>query len=251
MQITKEEPIRLRTECNMKFGEKLTQLRKAAGYSQQEVAAMISKRLEPITNRAVSKWETGATYPDAMQFIWLCEIYGVADVASTFLGIVGSDPFAGLNREGANMLRDYAGLLRLSPKSSEAAPASEAKRPMRVVPLYDLPVSAGTGVFLDSDNFEPFESDEVPPEANFAVRISGDSMEPLLKDGQIVFVQSATSLEQGEIGIFIYDGNAYCKKLDRENGVKLVSLNPRYNPINVKRAYDLRVVGRVITGEEN
>ena len=234
----------------MKLGDKLTELRKAAGYSQQEVAKLISMRLEPITNRAVSKWETGATYPDAMQFIWLCEIYGVADVASTFLGISGSDPAAGLNREGANMLREYAELLRLSPKYSEAAPVPEVKRPMRVVPLYDLPVSAGTGVFLDSDNFEPYESQDVPPEANFAVRVSGDSMEPLLRNGQVVFVQSATSLEQGDIGIFIYVGDAYCKKLDRENGIKLVSLNPRYNPINVKRSYDLRIVGRVITDKE-
>ena len=228
----------------MKFGEKLTELRKAAGYSQQEVAALLSLHLAPITNRAISKWETGATYPDAMQFIWLCEIYGVADVASAFLNIAGNDPLSGLNGDGVRMVREYAELLRLSPKYAETPP--EAVRPKRIVPLYDLPVSAGTGVFLDSDNFEPYESEDVPPEANFAVRISGDSMEPLLKDGQVVFVQSATSLEPGEIGIFVYNGDAFCKRLERDGGVKLVSLNKKYSPINVKYAYDLRVVGRVI-----
>lgn len=228
----------------MKFGEKLTELRKAAGFSQQEVAALISLHLAPITNRAISKWETGATYPDAMQFIWLCEIYGVTDVASAFLNITGNDPFAGLNGDGVRMVKEYAGLLRMSTKYAEAAP--EVRRPKRVVPLYDLPVSAGTGVFLDSDNFEPFESEDVPPEANFAVRISGDSMEPLLKDGQVVFVQSANRIEDGEIGIFVYNGDAFCKRLEREGGLKLVSLNSKYSPINIKYAYDLRVVGRVI-----
>ncbi len=231
----------------MDFGEKLTELRKAAGYSQQEVARLISLHLAPITNRAVSKWETGATYPDAMQFIWLCEIYGVADVASAFLGISGNDPLAGLNREGVRMLREYAELLRLSPKYAEAAEVKEL--PKRIVPLYDLPVSAGTGVFLDSDSFEPYESEDIPPEANFAVRISGDSMEPLLNDGQVVFVQSVNTLEHGEIGVFVYNGDAYCKKLDREGGLKLISLNPKYSPINIKYAYDLRVVGKVILQE--
>lgn len=234
----------------MNFGERLTELRKAAGYSQQEVASLISMHLSPITNRAVSKWETGATYPDAMQFVWLCEIYGVTDVASTFLGITGNDLFAGLNHEGARMLRDYAELLRLSPKYGEAKPVEEVKQPKRVVPLYDLPVSAGTGVFLDSSSFEYYESEDVPPEANFAVRVSGDSMEPLFRNGQVIFVQSANTLEQGDIGIFIYDGDAYCKKLDKENGVKLVSLNPRYTPINVKHSYELRIVGRVIVAQE-
>ena len=228
----------------MKLGEKLMELRKAAGYSQQEVAALISMHLTPITNRAISKWETGATYPDAMQFIWLCEIYGVADVASEFLNIAGNDPLAGLNESGVRMVREYAELLRMSPKYAEVPP--EASKPKRIVPLYDLPVSAGTGVFLDSDNFEPFESEDVPPEANFAVRISGDSMEPLLHDGQVVFVQSATSVEPGEIGIFVYNGDAFCKRLERDGGLKLVSLNKRYAPINIKYAYDLRVVGRVI-----
>lgn len=229
----------------MKFGERLTELRKAAGFSQQEVAALISMHLAPITNRAISKWETGATYPDAMQFIWLCEIYGVTDVASAFLNITGNDPFAGLNGDGVRMVKEYAGLLRMSPKYADVKPEAAVK-PKRVVPLYDLPVSAGTGVFLDSDNFEPYESEDVPPEANFAVRISGDSMEPLLKNGQVVFVQSATWLENGEIGIFVYNGDAFCKKLERDGGLRLVSLNRRYAPINIKYAYDLRVVGRVI-----
>ena len=228
----------------MRLGEKLTELRKAAGFSQQEVAALISLHLAPITNRAISKWETGSTFPDAMQFIWLCEIYGVTDVASTFLNITGNDPFAGLNGDGVRMLKEYAELLRQSPKYGEEA--HEAARPRRVVPLYDLPVSAGTGVFLDSDNFEPYESEDVPPEANFAVRISGDSMEPLLKNGQVVFVQSANRIEDGEIGIFVYNGDAYCKRLERDGGLKLVSINRRYAPINIKYAYDLRVVGRVI-----
>ena len=231
----------------MDIGKRLTELRKAAGYSQSEVARIISRHVSPVSNRAVSKWETGASLPDAKQFIWLCNIYGVTDVSSEFLGIGSSSPYSGLNRDGIVMANEFLALLRLSELYSEgdARPCTR-----RTVPLYDLPVSAGTGLFLDSDNFESYESSRVPPDANFAVRISGRSMEPEFMDGQVVFVKSATEVRSGETGIFIYNGDAYCKKLDLSNGIRLVSVNPEYAPINIKYAYELRVVGKVVGKEE-
>ena len=242
------KPLNMKRKAfTMEIGKKLTELRKTAGFSQQEVARLVSLHTGPITNRAVSKWETGASLPDAAQFIWLCEIYGVTDVVSEFLDIGTGSPFSGLNSEGVRMAGEFISLLRLSDAYAETSPIREKRvEAARVVPLYDLPVSAGTGIFLDSDNFESYEASDIPPEANFAVRISGDSMAPDFVDGQIVYVRSCTELEDGDIGIFIYNGDSYCKKLDRSNGLKLISLNPRYNPISVKYAYELRVVGKVV-----
>ena len=54
---------------------------------------------------------------------------------------------------------------------------------------------------------------EAAPEADFGIRIHGDSMEPRYISEQIVWVQQTEELESGEIGIFYLDGNAYCKKL--------------------------------------
>ena len=232
----------------MDISRKLTALRKAAGYSQQEVAQYISKRLSPITNRAVSKWETGVSLPDAAQFILLCELYGVSDAAGEFLGRGGDSPYSGLNREGVMMARELISLLKASEryKAPELPPAFTTGGVMRTVPLYDMTASSGTGIFLDSGSFVPYESDEVPPSANFAVRMAGDSMAPLFKNGQVVFVQSATELESGDIGIFIYNGDACCRKLDRVDGVKLLPLNPRFPVISVKYSYELRVVGKVV-----
>lgn len=227
----------------MDLGKKLTELRKASGYSQQDVAAILSKHTAPITNRAVSKWETGASYPDAFQFIWLCELYGVTDVVSEFLDMQSESPYAGLNRNGIMMANEFISLLRLSDVYSSYRHYGGERR---VVPLYDLAVSSGTGVFLDSDSFEQYEAEDVPPEANFAVRVSGDSMEPRFRDGQIVYAQSMTELASGEIGIFVYNGDAHLRILDRTDGIRLVALNEKYKPINIKYAYELRVVGRVI-----
>ena len=52
----------------------------------------------------------------------------------------------------------------------------------------------------------------------------------------------------GEIGIFLYDGDAYLKKLVAEDGqVKLHSLNPAYEDIVVSSALPLRVLGKVLS----
>ena len=76
------------------------------------------------------------------------------------------------------------------------------------MPVSDLPVSAGTGAFLDEGNFEmvSFPESSIPDGAEFGVRVSGDSMEPVYHDGQIVWVQQCETLRPGEVGVMIYDG---------------------------------------------
>lgn len=237
---------------NREFGKKLSALRKACGLNQTEVAQKVSLEgatlfnRDPITNRAVSKWETGDSLPDAQQFISLCGLYGVTDVQSVFRSEERSDdPFCGLNRAGVERAREYISMLRENPAFSKQAKITRIKRQ---IPLYDLPASAGSGVFLDSDSYTLVDVDEnVPEAATMAVRISGDSMMPLLNDGQIVYVRQQQELANGEIGIFVLNGEAFCKKLDSESGgVRLISLNPKYQPIKIKYSYELRVIGKVV-----
>jgi hypothetical protein len=61
----------------------------------------------------------------------------------------------------------------------------EKQPPCADNPLYTLPVSAGTGQFLDSEDYELLEATEaVPLSATFAVRLCGDSKTPRFQDGQ-------------------------------------------------------------------
>lgn len=237
---------------NREFGRKLAELRKACKLNQTEVAQKISLECttlfnrDPITNRAVSKWETGDSLPDAQQFISLCGIYGVSDVHRVFRSKECSDdPFYGLNRVGMERANEYISMLRENPSFSHQAKITRIRRQ---IPLYDMPASAGSGVFLDSDSYTLIDVDEnVPEAATLAVRISGDSMTPLFNDGQIVYVHHQQELENGEIGIFVLNGEAFCKKLDSESGsVRLISLNPKYQPIKIKYSYELRVIGKVV-----
>ena len=57
----------------MTFGEKLQQLRKGRGWSQERLAEEI-----PISRQAVSKWESGAAAPDTENVVRLSAIFGVS-----------------------------------------------------------------------------------------------------------------------------------------------------------------------------
>ena len=227
----------------MELCEILRKLRADRGWSQLEV----SQKLEALgcgaSQKALSRWERGSTEPSIRQFLALCELYEVRDVLAVFGGRSAAET---LNALGQKRLREY---LRLLEQDAEFAlhPRERQSLRLRTIPLYDLPVSAGTGQFLDSSDYTLLEVDEtVPLSATFAVRIRGDSMLPRFMDRQIVYVKQQQTLEHGEIGIFLLDGDAYCKMLSRENGTFLVALNPAYRPIPIGEFSELRILGKVV-----
>ena len=77
------------------------------------------------------------------------------------------------------------------------------------------------------EDFDYITADgDVPPGAEFAVRIQGDSMEPFIHDGGVVFVNH-DPLAVGDAGIFCVDGDMLCKQYcrDASGTVYLFSLN--------------------------
>ena len=88
---------------------------------------------------------------------------------------------------------------------------------------------------------------EVSGLADFGITLAGDSMEPLYVNGQIVWVHRQDQLTDGEIGIFYYAGNAYCKKYKVDDDKAwLVSLNRKYEPILIDESKDFKVFGKVV-----
>ncbi len=115
----------------------------------------------------------------------------------------------------------------------------------RQIDLYDMPVSAGTGVYLtDNDSvIINIPDNSQTRNADFALRIKGNSMEPKYRDGDILLVQESDSVEYGELGIFVLDGDGYFKKY---GGDRLISLNPEYPPILLKNFSEVICCGKVI-----
>lgn len=107
-------------------------------------------------------------------------------------------------------------------------------------------VSAGHGFDLNDEN--DWEEIEVPdtPEArraDFSLTISGDSMEPIYSDGDIVLVKSQPTVDIGETGIFVVNGSGYIKQ---NGGDRLISLNPDYNDIFFSEGDTVSCAGKVI-----
>ena len=221
----------------------LRELRKEKGLSQAQAAQFLTENGFEVTQKSISNWERGETSPNADQFLLLCRLYDVRDVQQVFMDRPGR--LSGLNAQGKKRVAEYIRLL----EQDEAFSALPKPTPglIRTLPLYDMPVSAGTGQFLDSDSYELIQADSaVPLSANFAVRISGDSMSPDFSDGQIIYVERRQAVEKGELGIFLLNGSAYFKQLSRGPGTALISFNKKYPPIPVSEFDELRVLGKVL-----
>lgn len=220
------------------LNETLKTLREQAGLKQVEVAEWLTLHFKPTKGRAVSAWETGDAVPTGEMLLYLIELYDVADVQEVFLGR------SKLNSAGLQKLQEYARLLAESPRYTEKAPRPK----LRQLRFYDIPVSAGHGQFLDSDRCEWREVDDsVPGDADYSVWVSGDSMEPRFIDRQWIYVREQETIQPGEIGVFFYDGESYCKVFTYvDDQPVLVSLNPKYEPIVVSMAEDFRVMGKVV-----
>jgi len=120
--------------------------------------------------------------------------------------------------------------------------------------VYQQRASAGLGSYLTDDSDTDYEvmrfmATPVSEQADFCVRIRGDSMEPKICDGDIVFVKAAPKVDPDNVGIFVYDGEAYCKRLridNKKGAIYLESLNKSYAPKQVVQPEYLRTVGLVI-----
>jgi phage repressor protein C with HTH and peptisase S24 domain/DNA-binding XRE family transcriptional regulator len=251
---------------NISLGKILASLRRAKKLTQKDVAARMSNFGHAIKTKTVHNWEKDVAQPKIKQFLSLCELYGVDDPLWTFAG-TQSGPLVGLNQAGRDKVADFIGLLLQidmfrgdGGKSENAAEKAgfteytentespESPGEQRMLRLYDLPVSAGTGNFLDSSGYEMIEAPSyVSADADFALRVSGDSMEPLLRDGQTIWMKEEQDIKDGDIGVFVYSDDVYCKKLVVKNGIsKLKSLNPKYKDIEIKDGFGFAVVGKVI-----
>ena len=230
---------------HIQIGKTLAELRREKKLMQKDIAAKLADHGINLSAKSIHNWEKDIALPNARQFLALCYILGVEDVLWRFTG-VHRGPYAGLNQAGREKAREFIDLLFSSDKYRDE-PVSEVSMP-RLLRLYDVPVSAGTGNFLEESGYEMIEApDFVSENADFALRLSGDSMEPLLQDGQIIWVKEQQTLNSGEIGIFVYSGDVYCKKLIiGDDRAYLRSLNPDYEDIEIKEDFGFRTIGKVV-----
>lgn len=118
-----------------------------------------------------------------------------------------------------------------------------AKKPQTVwIKQHQNKAAAGFGYDLsDKDEWYDVEVAETPQtiEADFAVEIEGDSMEPDFHSGDLALIKLDPDVPVGEVGLFVLDGMGYIKERGKK---KLISRNPEYPDIEG----EARCIGLVI-----
>lgn len=127
------------------------------------------------------------------------------------------------------------------------------------IPLYDARVSQGHGAWNDGIKVltklaftrYSLRKKGLEPSKLAAVRVDGDSNEPILCDGDTVMVDLSRNVLQGEAFYVIrIDDLLFAKRLQREfdGSVLLISANPAYRVITVpqNQLSSLQVIGRVV-----
>lgn len=165
-----------------------------------------------------------------------------------------SGEITGVKRSTIAKLAEFFGVSPawLAGFSDEKYETSETKR---IFPLLGT-VRAGYN-YLASENiigYITLDRKVSDPENCYALKIKGDSMQPVLYEDDIVVVHKQNDIESGKIGIVIVDNEeATIKKIVKtQDGLELHALNPYY-PIRKFSFKDIekipvKIIGKVIEG---
>lgn len=123
---------------------------------------------------------------------------------------------------------------------------------VKMIPIYET-VSAGLGATADDQPTEyiPLCFDSAYEADNtICIRVKGDSMSPVINNGDIVHVLKQDVVERGMMAVVLVDDEGFVKYLDYGTGwIELVSQNQMYRTMRFEGADTerVRVVG-VVTG---
>ena len=217
----------------MSFGERLRLRREEIGMSRAELAEKLG-----VSRSAIGNYETGVSAPKEEVLLRLFDALQVdpnylyrdsfrvrtPDFSEEELGLLQRYRQLGLTgRRTVFALVDALGGWQAELEADRGAAEP------RVIPLYRSPAAAGYAAPVCGEDFEPLTvTGDVPPGAELAVRIQGDSMEPVIADGSVVYVNH-DPLRNGDVGIFCVDGDMLCKQYYKDplGVVYLFSLNRR------------------------
>lgn len=243
----------------MSFNENLKNIRGVVGITQKSLGEIVG-----VTSVTIGNWERGTRQPS---FDLLPKL---ADALDTSIDILlgrcsgeNSDEnefltkYRQLDKHGKKLVRLICDTeierINSSSKNIFKHECNSSEKYNRYIPFYQSPSAAGISVPLEGDEFEMILADEtVPPDADYAVCISGDSMEPYIQNGEMVFVKETQDLHVGDVGIFCVDGAMYCKQyyIDNERNLHLISANSKRAYSNVFVDSDsgtsVRCCGKVI-----
>lgn len=117
---------------------------------------------------------------------------------------------------------------------------------IKEIELYDLALCAGIGDYVTDQNITNSHINTSNSAADYAVTISGKSMEPTYKDHDVVLVKKTQTPKNKDVCVVCVDGKMMCKRfIDGENK-RFVSDNSEYGEVILAEEQKCEVQGVVI-----
>lgn len=197
------------------FSENLKRELKAKNKNQTDLCEYLG-----ITSSTVSDWYNGKKYPR------MDKVQRIAD----YLGILKSDLTEERNRNNDSKPRGI-------------------RIPVLGRVIAGIPIEAIEEVI----DYEEITEQMARTGEFFALQIKGDSMEPQMSEGDVVIVRKQNTLDSGQIGIILVNGDeATVKKvLIKENGIMLIPFNTDgyepwfYDQFDIETK-PVKIIGRVV-----
>lgn len=226
--------------------EILRELREGKGWNMAQAAAALGMKYTTYVS-----YEKGDRQLHSEQLIVIARCYGV-----TLDQLLGRSERPSI--QYSYILDKYAKLDDFGKRAVNAVLDAELERCEKVIDFgtirkYLSRPAAGVNGLVEGEDYEDMPRDaKTPPEADFALVVSGDSMEPYLHDGQVVFVDEKAELKPLEVGVFCVDGATYVKQYAPlyDGSLMLLSANPAREDANIRIAKDsgqsVQYFGKVI-----
>ena len=222
-------------ELSVYIGNKTLDRVLQMGMTQEDLA----KKLKT-TRQSISRYENGDRKANQDILFELADIFGIS--INTFFPRVETkdinEVYNLLNSDNQAIVYDFA-----KSKLAEQNTISDNVVPFPITLNLDAVVSAGTGEWQDGTLKEEVEYDGTIPTHDYVVRVNGDSMQPLFEDNQILFIRKTHEVRDGQIIVCTLNNETYVKKI---MGHRLVSLNKKYDDIQINEYDDFSVVGVVV-----
>jgi phage repressor protein C with HTH and peptisase S24 domain len=217
----------------------LKALRLTTGLTQEDFGAQFG-----VKKTTYSGYEKGSSDPPSSFFLEVADKYHVS--VDWLLGFA-DDPhrtkYAAMSRfeEKYYALDDYGRRLvdAVMQIENERArqPQENAVVDLGLIRHYLYSPAAGPGGLISGSDYEDIpRTAEMPSGADYCLTVSGDSMEPYIHDGQMIFVSEDGEVQQMDVGVWYYQGGTYVKQyaVAPDGTVHLLSANPDRRNTNLQ-----------------
>ena len=200
------------------IGDRIRETRVNKGLTQQQVADSIG-----VTYQNISQYERGLRKPKNETLLQIADALGVS--VYELIGFNG----ANTNDVPLAVLQQQLHQHKQSDLPSNVRTISSLHH--QRVPLIGE-VAAGEPIYAPEDLGVYVDS---PVEADAAITVHGDSMEPTYKDGDLVYIKCCPNIPEGAVAVVFLDDEATLKHVyKRPTGLTLWSDNASYRPMQIE-----------------